>query len=169
MMKRFAVNALIVALLAFIFQWALIRYAPDIVYRIAVHRTKGQGNQWISAGKTDAKMRRVVMPNPDFVYSALFYDVNAKDISVSGVLPDSGYASVAFYDDRCQPYYIYNNLDHKRTGKFNFKLSKAAPLGTNDIQVKSGRGVLICRYLMKGDSGYQTMKEYQSQLTCEVR
>jgi hypothetical protein len=168
-MKRFGIDALIVALLAFIFQWALIRYAPDIVYKIAVHRTKGQSNQWISAGKTDAKMRRVVMPNPDFVYSALFYDVNDKDISVSGVLPDSGYASVAFYDDRCQPYYVYNNLDQKRTGKFNFKLSKEAPQNTNDIKVKSGKGVLICRYLLKGDSSYQRMKDYQSKLAREVK
>ena len=168
-MKRVAVNAIIVIILAFIFQWALIRYAPDLVYRIAILRTKGQSNQWISAGKTDAKMRRVVMPNPDFVYSALFYDVNDKDISVSGVLPDSGYASVAFYDDRCQPYYVYNNLDQRHTGKFNFKLSKEAPQNANDIQVKSGRGVLICRYLLKGDSSYQRMKDYQSKLACEVK
>ena len=168
-MKRFAVDALIVALLAFIFQWMFIKYVPDLVYKIAIHRIKGQSNQWISAGKTDAKMRRVVMPNPDFVYSALFYDVNDKDISVSGVLPDSGYASVAFYDDRCQPYYIYNNLDRKRTGKFNFRLSNAAPRSTNDMQVKSGRGVIICRYLMKGDSSYQKMKAYQGQLSCEVK
>jgi uncharacterized membrane protein len=168
-MKRIVVYALIVALLAFIFQWMFIKYVPDLVYKIAIHRTNGQSNQWINAGKTDAKMRRVVMPNPDFVYSALFYDVTDNDLSVSGVLPDSGYASVAFYDDRCQPYYVYNNLDPMRTGKFNFRLSKAAARSSNDIQVKSARGVLICRYLMKGDSSYQKMKDYQSQLSCEVK
>ena len=163
-MKKFAVDALIVLVLAFIIQWLLISYAPDIVYRIALHRIKGQTNQWINAGKTDAGMRQVVMPNPDFVYSALFYDVNEKDIVVSGVLPDSGYASIAFYDDRCQPYYVYNNLDSGRTGKFSFTLSKHRADDNNEIHLKTNRGVLICRYLLKGDSAYQKMKEYQNRL-----
>jgi len=164
-MKKFAFNALIVALLTFIIQWLFIKYVPNIVYKIAVHRSGRQCNQWINAGKTDAKMRRVVMPNPDFVYSAFFYDVNEKDIVVSGVLPDSGYASISFYDDRCQPYYVYNNLTQNHTGKFSLLLSQKASNAENQVQAKTLKGVLICRFLVKGDSAFQKMKEYQSQLS----
>jgi uncharacterized membrane protein len=168
-MKKFAVNALIVLVLAFIIQWMFIRYVPNVVYRIAVHRSGETGNQWIHAGRTDAKMRRVVLPNPDFVYSALFYDIRESELEVSGVLPDSGYASVSFYDDRCQPYYIYNNLSAHSTGKFHFKLSMKPSNSANEIHAKTNRGVLICRYLVKGDSSYQRMKDYQRRLSCDMK
>jgi hypothetical protein len=168
-MKKFFVNALIVVVLAFIIQWMFIKYVPDIVYKIAVHRSDKPCNQWINAGKTDAGMRQVVMPNPDFVYSAFFYDVNEKDVVVSGVLPDSGYASVAFYDDRCQPYFVYNNLSRDHTGNFSLTLSHQESTGPHEIQAKTNKGVLICRFLVKGDSALQKMKDYQSQLTSEVK
>ena len=167
-MKRFLVNVTIVAILAFIVQWALIRYVPNIVYKIAVHRS-GVNNKWVNAGKTDAHMRKVVMPNPDFVYSALFYDVSDRDIVVRGVLPDSTYASVSFYDDRCQPYYVYNNLVPGHTGAFHLTLSQKDLAGSNDVKAKTTKGVIICRFLVKGDSTYHLMKEHQSQLMCEVK
>lgn len=168
-MKKFAVNALIVVVLAFIVQWMFIKYVPNLVYKIAVHRSGKSCNQWINAGKTDAKMRRVVMPNPDFVYSALFYDVNEKDIVVSGVLPDSGYASISFYDDRCQPYFVYNNLSSDHAGKFSLTLSQHESTGPHEVKAKTNKGVLICRFLLKGDSAFQKMKDYQHQLTSELK
>lgn len=168
-MKKFAANTLIVVVLAFIIQWMFIKHVPDIVYKIAVHRSGRPANQWINAGKTDAGMRRVVMPNPDFVYSAFFYDVNEKDVVVSGVLPDSGYASVSFYDDRCQPYFVYNNLSQDHTGKFSLTLSHQESTGEHEVHAKTNKGVLICRFLMKGDSALQRMKDYQNQLTSEVK
>lgn len=164
-MKKLAINTFIVLLLALIIQWLFIRYVPDIVYRIAVRRS-GRTNEWINNGRTDARMRRVVMPNPDFVYSALFYDVSDHDLDLSGVLPDSGYASVAFYDDRCQPYQVFNNLGADHHGKFHFLLSPKSSSGQDQIQAKTQKGVLICRYLLKGEGAYQRMRAYQSQLTC---
>lgn len=166
-MKKFAVNVLAVLILAFIIQWMFIRYAPNIVYRIAVHRA-GKINQWIHNGHTDARMRRVVLPNPDFVYSALFYDINENDLEIRGILPDSGYASVAFYDDRCQPYYVYNNLTSGHAGPFHFALSLKPSSAENKIHVKTKKGVLICRYLVK-DGDYERMKEYQSHLACSAK
>jgi uncharacterized membrane protein len=167
-MKKFAVNALIVLLLAFITQWLFIRYVPDIVYRIAVHRVSFT-NQWIHNGHTDARMRRVVLPNPDFVYSALFYDLGDKELDLSGMLPDSGYASVSFYDDRCQPYLVYNNLSANHHGQFHFILSSKPSNAENEIQAKTRRGVLICRYLVKDARDYEQMRSFQSRLRCQLK
>ena len=109
------------------------------------------------------------MPNPDFVYSAFFYDVNEKDVLVSGILPDSGYASVSFYDDRCQPYYVYNNLSQGHIGKFSLTLTQQTANKTDEVHAKTNKGVLICRFLLKGDSAFQRMKDYQNQLTSELK
>ena len=168
-MKKFAANVFIVVVMAFIIQWMFIRYVPNIVYRIAVHRSGHLTNQWINAGKTDASLRRVVLPNPDFVYSALFYDVSGKDIVVSGVLPDSGYASISFYDARCQPYFVYNNLSPDHTGKFSLTLSHQESMGSHEVHAQTNKGVMICRFLMKGDNDLQRMKSYQSQLSSQLK
>jgi uncharacterized membrane protein len=168
-MRKVVTWVIVFLLVAFLTQWAVIRYFPAVVFRIAIHRIDNKFNVWINSGKTDASMRRVVMPNPDFVYSALFYDVTNKDVKVSGVLPESTYASVSFYDDRCQPYYVYNNLDSARTGKFEFSLVKSETTDAHSVHVKSDRGVLICRFLKSTDSGYQQLVPYQKMLQAEVK
>jgi uncharacterized membrane protein len=164
-MRKFAVGVVVFLLIAFTVQWALIKYAPNLVYKIAIHRVNGEFNKWMNTGNTDANMRRVVMPNPDFVYSALFYDVADKDISVSGILPDSTYASVSFYDDRCQPYYVYNNLDSSRKGKFEIKLGKSDGQNTSFVHAKTTRGAIICRFLKSTDSSYQQLVPFQQALS----
>lgn len=165
-MKRLITVVFSILVLALLVQWLVIKYIPNVVYKIAVHRSGNDFNRWINAGKTDAGMRRVVLPNPDFIYSALFYDVSGKDIILTGNFPDSTYASVAFYDNRCQPYYVYNNLSDNRKGQFRFQLSKKSANGPNQLQAKTGRGVVICRFLVKDSSKYEKMRAYQQQLAC---
>jgi uncharacterized membrane protein len=164
-MRRVVTGFIFFLLIAFVTQWAVIRYAPDLVFKEALRRTNHQYNKWMNAGNTDAKMRRVVMPNPDFVYSALFYDVTNKDITVAGIFPDSTYASVSFYDDRCQPYYVYNNLDSTRRGKFELNLVNDDKGGANSVRAKTGKGVIICRFLKSTDSSYQQLVPYQQALS----
>ena len=161
----------IIVFLALVFctQWLVIKYIPNGIYKIAVHRAGKEPNKWIHNGKTDASMRRVVLPNPDFIYSALFYDVKDKDLVVMGSFPDSAYASIAFYDDRCQPYYVYNNQSPRRTGPFWFQLSKHGLKGANQMQAKTNKGVIICRFLVTGDSSYQKMQAFQHQLLSQVK
>ena len=168
-MRKIVVGGVFFLLLALVTQWAVIRFLPNLVYKIATGRIDHKFNAWINSGKTDASMRRVVMPNPDFVYSALFYDVSDKNVIVSGVLPDSTYASISFYDDRCQPYYVYNNLDSTRAGKFELNLVKGEVNDAHAVHVKTDRGVIICRFLRSNDSSYQQLVPYQKLLKCEVK
>lgn len=168
-MKKLIIGLTIALLVVFITQLLFIKYTPDLVYRIAVRRAGGSLNHWINAPKTDASLRRVVLPNPDFVYSALFYDVSKKDVIVSGVFPDSSYASIAFYDDRCQPFFVYNNLAEKQKGNFRFELSKDDRTGPGQLKPKMNKGVIICRFLMTTDSSYQKMLAYQQLLKSELK
>jgi hypothetical protein len=167
-MKKGYLYVVVFISIAAVTQWAAIKYIPNLVHAIAVHRVK-KINVWVNAGKTDAAMRKVVMPNPDFIYSALFYDVNSHDITVSGYLPDSGYASVAFYDDRCQPYYVYNNLEPNHTGPFTFSLSSRLVKVIHGLHPLTNTGVIICRYLLKSDTAFARIKNYQGELRSEVR
>ena len=38
--------------------------------------------------------RNVVMPNPDFLYSTIFYDLSEKDLNINANMPDSTYLSL---------------------------------------------------------------------------
>ena len=167
-MKKIVLPALVFIAIALLTQWLVIKYVPDMVHAIALNRVPLR-NRWINNDKTDARMRRVVLPNPDFKYSALFYDVNEHDITISGILPDSTYSSVAFYDDRCQPYYVYNNLSTEHKGRFQFRISKKTADGVKQLQPKTNTGIIICRYLVKNDSAFNIMKAYQQQLVCSVK
>ena len=168
-MRKILFALIIFLLLALVTQRAVIKYLPGVVYRIALHRSASPPNTWINAGKTDANLRRVVLPNPDFVYSALFYDVKEHYINISGELPDSTYASVSFYDNRCQPYFVYNNIDTAHIGKFNLHLSFDDKTEGNKVHAKSKRGVVICRFLKSNDSSYTQLVNYQNQLSCEIK
>ena len=168
-MRKIVYGIICFLLLAFATQWAVIKYFPDLVYKIATHRTGNRFNTWINAGETNASMRKVVMPNPDFVYSALFYDITDHPITVSGVFPDSTYASVSFYDDRCQPYQVYNNLDPNRKGKFEFILDSKEANAPHSMKAKTNRGVIICRFLRSNDSSYRQLVSYQKTLSCTLR
>jgi uncharacterized membrane protein len=167
-MKKLYIPVLFFVAIALLTQWLVIKYVPDMVHAIAIHRVP-LINQWINNDKTDARMRRVVLPNPDFKYSALFYDVTEHEITITGTLPDSTYASVAFYDNRCLPYYVYNNLSAERKGHFEFQISKNTSNGPKQLQPKTNTGVIICRYLVKNDSAFNVMKAYQQQLNCKVK
>lgn len=167
-MKKGYIYFVVFITIAALTQWALIKYIPNLVHSIATHRVKLR-NEWINNGKTDAHMRTVVMPNPDFVYSALFYDVSEHDIVITGTLPDSTYGSLSFYDNRCQPYAVYNNIAPNHSGPFSIVISKDGVKGANGIKAQTAQGEILCRYLLKGDSAYTKTRALQSQLACIAR
>ena len=75
-----------------------IHYIPNIVY--TVFHYKIEKNQNIKDNEikhfdipTD-QSRNVVMPNPDFLYSTIFYDLSEKDLNINANMPDSTYWSV---------------------------------------------------------------------------
>lgn len=142
MVLRIILFAVIIAVVQHLF----IAFAPKLIFAIAQKRKPKPVNTVYHAGKTDATLRKVVLPNPDFVYSACFYDVSENDLMIAGEFSDtSQYSSIAFYDNSCQPYYVRNNLQGFKN-KFNIRLS-----GVNreqrTLKAKSKKGVVLMRYL----------------------
>lgn len=164
---RYIAMAIAVLVLAFTVHRMVIRYVPNMVFAIAKQRSAQPLNTVIHAPKTDAKLRRVVLPNPDFVYSAIFYDVSQHDLVISGELPDSSqYACIAFYGDDMQPFYVVNN-QNGLNGEYQFRLSKNA--GSKDdltrIQAKTMQGSVLVRLLYTNAQQENAARSIQKQLS----
>ena len=101
-----------------------IHYIPNIVY--AVFHYKIEKNQNIKDNEIkhfdipNDQSRNVVMPNPDFLYSTIFYDLSEKDLNINANMPDSTYWSVSSYKPNTINWFVKNdqefvtnNLDRK--------------------------------------------------------
>jgi uncharacterized membrane protein len=143
---KVAVRILLFLLLVFLIQHFFIAAVPSLIFKVAQYRKTAPFNAVIHAGKTDAKLRKVVLPNPDFVYSACFYDLSKSDLVITGVFPDTTqYCSLAFYDNRAQPFYVFNNFKAS-TGSYALRLSSHKQ-GYNLIQSPTLQGVVLMRIL----------------------
>jgi uncharacterized membrane protein len=150
-LQKYLMPVLWVVVIASITQYIFIAAVPRLIFTVARHRSGKPLNTVIAAPKTDAKLRRVVLPNPDFVYSACFYDLKDGDLAVSGQFPDSlAYCSVALYGSNVLPYYIINNVDSK-ANQFRFRLTGEDGNGNQTVHAKTRQGVIIMRWLA-GDS-----------------
>lgn len=141
-------------------QHMFIAYVPNIIFAIAQFRKPQAENTVIHALSTNAKMRKVVLPNPDFIYSACFYNVSNNDLVISGEFPDSSqYCSVAIYDNTTLPFYVSNNLSNQ-VKDFKLRLSKSKN-SASDIVAKTKRGVILMRVLATDENQINNAKRIQ--------
>lgn len=158
--RSFITGATLFCILVFAVQYLFIASIPDLVFFIAKYRSGKPLNTVIQAPKTDAKHRKVVLPNPDFVYNAVFYDVSKSDLIISGEFPDSSqYCALAFYGDDAQPYRVINNLQSK-SKSFRFHLSQSK-LDSMAVVSPTAQGVLLMRILVKDNEQYEIAKQLQ--------
>ncbi len=134
------------AAIVFVVQYLFIAYIPDLIFAIAKRRSEKPLNSVIHAPRTDAKLRRVVLPNPDFIYSACFYDASENDLMITGEFPDSTqYGSLAFYGSNIQPYLVMNNQNGRKT-KFKLRLTSVSRVHS-DIISPNKQGAILLRML----------------------
>lgn len=161
---------LLVAAVAFAVQYALIRYVPNLLFQVAVKVSGKPYNTLIHAPRTDARLRKVVLPNPDFIYSAIFYDVSESDLILTGEFPDtSQYACVGFYGNDIQPYKVMNN-QHTSLKNFRFIVSNSA-VNNNDpfmVQAKTTKGSILIRMLVTDSAQLVQAKKIQQGLRLEM-
>ena len=116
-----------------------IHYIPNIVY--AVFHYKIEKNQNIKDNEIkhfdipSDQSRNVVMPNPDFLYSTIFYDLSEKDLNINANMPDSTYWSVSFYKPTTINWFVKNDQEFD-TNKLDLTLT------LNDS--KSENVILFC-------------------------
>lgn len=148
-MKAGKMVSLLILFVAIIFatQYLFIAYLPNLIFMIAKHRSGVSLNTVIHAPKTDAKLRKVVLPNPDFIYSVCFYDATEKDILFTGLFADSTqYCSLAFYGNNVQPYYVRNNQVGLRDS-FRLRLS-TVNRARCDLTSPTKQGAALLRILV---------------------
>ncbi len=146
-LKGITQSVILFAAITFATQYLFIAYLPNIIFCIGKYRSGKPLNTVIYAPKTDANLRKVVLPNPDFIYNACFYDVTAKDILITGEFPDSiQYASLAFYGNNVQPYYVMNNQTGLKQ-RFKLRLSSVNRI-RGDVSTPTKQGTVLLRLLV---------------------
>lgn len=146
-LKNTIILLILFGTIAFVVQYLLIAFIPNLIFGIAKYRTGKPLNTVIYAPKTDAKLRRVVLPNPDFIYNACFYDASDKDLLITGEFPDSTqYCSLAFYGNNIQPYYVMNNQVGLKQ-RFTLRLSSVNRV-RSDITTPTNQGSILLRILV---------------------
>lgn len=143
--KNIFIRVLLFVVVVFVTQSVFIAFIPRMVFGIAKHRFEQPLNTIIHAPRTDAKLRRVVLPNPDFIYSACFFDVTQHDIILKGDFPDSSqYCSISFYDNEVQPFHVVNNC----SGDKNFEIRLSSKNASGKTISKTLQGAALLRILV---------------------
>lgn len=158
-MKMF-IRVLLFVIIAGIVQHLFIAYVPNLVFEIAKYSKHQPVNTVIHAPKTDAKLRQVVLPNPDFIYSACFYDVSRNDLLITYQFADTTqYCSLAFYGDNMQPYYVRNNLQGFNASD-TLRLS-AVNREQRTLRATTKQGVILMRVLVTNKGQTETARKLQ--------
>ena len=144
-----------------------IHYIPNIVY--AVFHYKIEKNQNIKDNEIkhfdipSDQSRNVVMPNPDFLYSTIFYDLSEKDLNINANMPDSTYWSVSFYKPNTINWFVKNDQEFV-TNNLDLTLTFNDSGSENVIKSPVKKGFMIIRILVekkdqKSIESYRTLQK----------
>jgi len=171
-MKSSYKNTLLYLLFAVIFgvfgYQMTIRYLPNFIYN-KVHQKASERNLSDNTLSyhdlpTDT-LRRVVMPNPDFLYVSCFYDVSENPLRFTGNLPDSSYWSVSFYQPNTINWYIKNDMEYA-SNDLDLVLTKKDTDYKNDFGKSevaaspTDKGFMLIRIVVTDDSP-EILKKYK--------
>ena len=103
------------------------------------------------------------MPNPDFLYSTIFYDLSEKDLNINANMPDSTYWSVSFYKPNTINWFVKNDQEFD-TNKLDLTLTLNDSKSENVIKSPVKKGFMIIRMLVekkdkKSIESYRTLQK----------
>jgi len=144
-----------------------INFIPKIVYE--VFHYKIEKNQNIKDNEIkhfdipSDQSRNVVMPNPDFLYSTIFYDLSEKDLNINANMPDSTYWSVSFYKPNTINWFVKNDQEFD-TNNLDLTLTFNDSKSENVITSPVEKGFMIIRILIekkdqKSIESYRTLQK----------
>ncbi len=141
-----------------------IHYIPNIVY--AVFHYKIEKNQNIKDNEIkhfdipSDQSRNVVMPNPDFLYSTIFYDLSEKNLNINANMPDSTYWSISFYKPNTINWFVKNNQEFV-TNNLDLTLTFNDSESENVIKSPVKKGFMIIRILVE-KKDQKTIESYRT-------
>ncbi|MDR7372181.1 DUF1254 domain-containing protein [Flavobacterium aquidurense] len=166
--------ALILVVIAISFYYLTIWAVPYYVQDKFASRSANFINTPRFGEQPNAENSRVIpLPNPDFLYSTINYDLKDSVLKISGVVPDSTYWSISAYQENTTNYFVENEEQVK--AKFEYYL---APEGSTSEALKNipkekiiysptTKGLILFRYLVSKAYPVKTLSELQHGVTVE--
>ena len=120
-------------------------FTPYLVMKVLMDGPIAQSmhmhNQAAFPPPVDAKVRTVVMPSPDLLYSVCVYDLAKGPVRISANPRLSSYWSIALYASNSDNFFVVN--DQKAAGKAVNLLLVSGPGGTVPDTTSSGSQVVV--------------------------
>ncbi|SHM35483.1 DUF1254 domain-containing protein [Flavobacterium chilense] len=166
--------ALILVVIAVSFYYLTIWVTPYYVQHKFAEKSLGVINTPQFRNQPNAENSRVIpLPNPDFLYSTINYDLKENVLKISGIVPDSTYWSISAYQENTTNYFVEN--EEKVKARFEYYL---APEGSTTEVLKNipkekiiysptTKGLILFRYLVSKAYPVKTLAELQHGVTVE--
>ncbi len=100
--------ALTLLLSAFFFGFTIWITPYWVAYRVR-SKIQEQDNKLLHSERVNPKFQSPGLPNPDFVYSSLVYDLEGGMLKLKGKVADSTYWSLGLYGWDGKNFYTINN------------------------------------------------------------
>ena len=92
--------ALFLVVITVTFYYLTIWITPYYVQNRFASKSTGYINTPRFGDQPNAENSRVIpLPNPDFLYSTINYDLKENVLKISGIVPDSTYCSISAYQE----------------------------------------------------------------------
>jgi len=168
-------NFLVLAITAIGFYYITLWATPYYVQLKFASKQKTVPNTIRFAPKPSAENLRVVpLPNPDFLYSSIGYNVSDSVLKITGPVPDSTYWSLSAYQANTTNFFVVN--DQQVHGRFEFYVVKE---GTHPpfldtvpkskiITTPTSRGLVLFRYLISKTYVLDSLSSLQHKVTVET-
>ena len=162
------------ALSLFVGYKGFIHFYPNLLFLGAKQKIGGAENSFKHAKLPDEFSRFVVKPNPDFLYSSCFYNLNNGPLLVEAAALPTSYWSLALYAPNTVNFYVKNNVVSK-TAKLKLFLAQreedrsCMPSGAEFLRPKEAKGVLLFRFLVTDTSESSFPKIKQAQKSLHLR
>lgn len=153
---------------------SFVHYYPNILFLGAQNKIGGVENVPKHAKLPDDTSRFVVKPNPDFLYTSCFYNLNEGSLLIEADFNIESYWSVAFYEPNTVNFYVKNNQQWK---KADFRLLLTAEEvdenilleGVETIRSPDVKGLILFRFLVTDTSAHVFSKIEHAQKSIRIR
>ena len=99
--------ALVLVVIAVSFYYLTVWITPYYVQNKFAEKSLGLVNTPRFGDQPNAENSRVIpLPNPDFLYSTINYDLKDNILKISGIVPDSTYWSISAYQQNSTNYFV---------------------------------------------------------------
>ncbi|HXH18500.1 MAG TPA: DUF1254 domain-containing protein [Chitinophagales bacterium] len=165
-MRKTITGILIFTVAAVAAHYGVIFATPYAVLMKVKSSARSPFNKPVYADVITDKDRKVVLPNPDFLYVAAGYDIRKSPLKITGKMPEGTYSSIAFYSSNTQNYYIRNDRQTPRK-EFNILLVKKGEekkFSADDAEVvasPSSFGTVMMRILIDDTARMDYLKKIQ--------